>query len=343
MAPIVEFVDVSKTYPVRGDTGTFEALSGIDLAIEEGSISAVIGGSGAGKSTLVRMINALERPSSGQVRVEGTDITTLRARQVRALRTRIGMVFQQFNLLSSRTVYANIAFALESAGIEKSKHRDRIAELLHFVGLAEKAWSYPAELSGGQKQRVGIARALAAHPRILLADEATSALDPQTTNDVLRLLKQVNAEFGITVVVITHEMDVVRKIADRVAVLDCGRLVEEGSVYDIFAEPKAELTAGFVATAMHNTPSPEDAAALAGNYPGRLVAVGIHDEQRIGAVLAEAIRATDVGFEFAYGGISALGGRSVGNLTLELTGPQHQVDDVIARLRTHTSVAELGR
>ena len=341
MAPIVEFIDVSKTYPVRGDTGAFEALSGITLAVEAGTISAVIGGSGAGKSTLVRMINALERPSAGRVLVEGADITTLRPKQVRELRTRIGMVFQQFNLLSSRTVYGNIGFALESAGVARAAHRDRIAELLHFVGLAEKAWAYPGELSGGQKQRVGIARALAANPRILLADEATSALDPQTTNDVLRLLKKVNEELGITVVVITHEMDVVRKIADRVAVLDRGRLIEEGSVYDIFAEPRTELTASFVATAMHNTPSVEDAAALSGSYPGRLVAVGVGDRRRIGAVLAEAVRATDVGFEFAYGGISALGGRSVGSLTLELTGPDAQVDAVIAALREHTSVAEL--
>ncbi|MCV7193983.1 methionine ABC transporter ATP-binding protein [Mycolicibacterium brumae] len=344
MAPIVEFVDVSKTYPVRGDAGSFDALSNISLAIEDGSISAIIGGSGAGKSTLVRMINALERPTGGKVLVEGVDITTLSAKEIRKLRNRIGMVFQQFNLLSSRTVYGNIAFALEAAGIDKARHRDRIAELLHFVGLAEKAWSYPSQLSGGQKQRVGIARALAANPRILLADEATSALDPQTTNDVLRLLQKVNAEFGITVVVITHEMDVVRKIADRVAVLEDGRLIEEGSVYDIFAAPQAELTAGFVATAMHNRPSAEDTALLADAHPGRLIAVGVGEGLRFGAALTDALRAADgVGFEIVYGGVSALGGRSVGNLTLALTGPDSRVDDVIARLREHTTVEELAR
>jgi len=340
--PIVEFVDVTKRYPAGAGTASSEALSHINLAIEAGSISAVIGGSGAGKSTLVRMINALETPTSGRVLVEGVDITTLSAREIRRLRSRIGMVFQRFNLLGSRTVYGNVAFALEAAGVPRDEHRDRIAQLLHFVGLAEKAWAYPAQLSGGQQQRVGIARALAAQPQILLADEATSALDPQTTNDVLRLLRKVNAEFGITVVVITHEMDVVRKIADRVAVLDAGHLVEQGEVYDVFADPQAELTASFVAGSLHDRPSADDAAALARRHEGRLVTVGVSDTERIGAVLADAVRTTAAGFEFVYGGISALGGRSVGNVTLALSGPDADVDEMIARLRRHARVDELG-
>ncbi|WP_167096775.1 methionine ABC transporter ATP-binding protein [Mycobacterium sp. DL592] len=342
MAPIVEFVNVTKTYPVEGSKETFNAVESISLTIESGSIYAIIGGSGAGKSTLVRLINALERPTSGQVIVEGTDITTLTAKQTRELRTRIGMVFQQFNLLNSRTVYGNIAFALESAGVPKESHRDRIAELLHFVGLAEKAWAFPRQLSGGQKQRVGIARALAANPKILLADEATSALDPQTTNDVLRLLQRVNADFGITVIVITHEMDVVRKIADRVAVLDRGELVEEGDVYTIFSEPQAELTTAIVSNSLHDKPSPTDAAELSARYPGKLVAVSVADQDRVGAILADAVRSTDVGFEFVYGGISALQGRSVGNITLALTGSDSAVEQVVTELRSHTTVQELG-
>lgn len=342
MAPIVEFVNVTKTYPVEGSKDTFDAISGVSLTIEAGSIYAIIGGSGAGKSTLVRTINALERPTTGQVIIEGTDITALSAKKIRELRTRIGMVFQQFNLLNSRTVYGNIAFALESAGVPTDQHRDRIAELLHFVGLAEKAWAYPRQLSGGQKQRVGIARALAANPKILLADEATSALDPQTTNDVLRLLKRVNSEFGITVVVITHEMDVVRKIADRVAVLDRGKLVEEGDVYSIFSAPKAELTTAIVANSLHDKPSDVDAAALAARYPGRLVAVSVTDDDRVGTVLAEAVRGSDVGFEFVYGGISALQGKAVGNITLALTGSDSSIDRVVTQLRSHTTVQELG-
>ncbi len=341
MTAIVEFVNLTKTYPVEGSKDTFDALKSINLAIEGGTIYAIIGGSGAGKSTLVRMINALEHPTSGQVIIEGTVITELNAKQIRQLRTRIGMVFQQFNLLNSRTVYGNIAFALESAGVPKERHRDRIAELLHFVGLAEKAWAYPRQLSGGQKQRVGIARALAANPTILLADESTSALDPQTTNDVLKLLKRVNSELGITVIVITHEMDVVRKIADRVAVLDRGELVEEGDVYRIFSEPRADLTRNIVANSLHDKPSAADAADLAERYPGRLVAVSVSDQDRVGRVLAEAVRTADVGFEFVYGGISALQGKSVGNITLALTGPDDAVDQVVARLGSQTTVQEL--
>jgi D-methionine transport system ATP-binding protein len=342
MAPIVEFVNVTKTYTIEGSKDTFHALSSINLSIEEGSISAIIGGSGAGKSTLVRMINALERPTTGQVIIEGTDITTLSSKEIRQVRTRIGMVFQQFNLMGSRTVYDNIAFALDCAGVSKETHRNRIAELLHFVGLAEKAWNYPRQLSGGQKQRVGIARALAANPKILLADEATSALDPATTNDVLRLLKRVNAEFGITVIVITHEMDVVRKLADQVTVLDRGHLVEEGDVYTVFSAPQAPLTIDIVANSLHDKPSATDTAELAQRHSGRLVAVSVTDQNHIGAVLADAIRATDVSFEFVYGGISALQGRPVGNVTLALSGSDAAVEQVVAQLRSHTTVQELG-
>jgi D-methionine transport system ATP-binding protein len=342
MTAIVEFVDLTKAYPVEGSKETFEALESVTLRIEAGSIYAIIGGSGAGKSTLVRMINALERPTSGQVMIEGTDITTLSAKQIRSLRTRIGMVFQQFNLLNSRTVYGNIAFALEAAGVPAEQHRNRIAELLHFVGLAEKAWSYPRQLSGGQKQRVGIARALAANPKILLADEATSALDPQTTNDVLQLLKRVNSEFGITVVVITHEMDVVRKIADRVAVLDSGALVEEGDVYTVFTAPQAELTRRIVTNSLHDKPSATDARELAQRHPGRLVALKISDEDHAGSVLARAVRASDVDFEFVYGGISALKGRSVGNITLAVRGSDAAIDDFVAQLSSEIDVLELG-
>lgn len=341
MAPIVEFVNVTKTYPVEGSSDTFNALSSINLAIEAGSISAIIGGSGAGKSTLVRMINALEHPTTGKVIIEGTDITSLRPKQIRALRTHIGMVFQQFNLLNSRTVYGNIAFALECAGVPKESHRNRIAELLHFVGLAEKAWAFPRQLSGGQKQRVGIARALAANPKILLADEATSALDPQTTNDVLKLLKRVNSEFGITVIVITHEMDVVRKIADQVAVLDRGALVEEGDVYTVFSEPKADLTIRIVENSLHDKPSATDTEELAKRHPGRLVSVSVSDDDRVGAVLVEAVRSNDIGFEFVYGGISALQGRLVGNITLALTGSDAAIDQVVSELGSHAKVQEL--
>lgn len=339
--PIIELRGVTKTYRVEGAKTTFNALEDISLSIDAGEIFAIIGGSGAGKSTAVRLINALERPTSGQVLVEGTDLATLNAKQIRALRTRVSMVFQQFNLMNSRTVYANIGFALEIAQYPKAKRRNRIAELLHFVGLAEKAWAYPDQLSGGQKQRVGIARALAADPAILLADEATSALDPQTTNEVLRLLKRVNDELGITVVVITHEMDVVRKIADRVAVLDSGRLVEQGDVYDVFAHPQAELTTRIVEDSIHGRPSADDAAKLSARYQGTFIAVPIGEHTHVGDILADLTRSTDLGFEFVYGGISALHGRSVGNITLLLKGSDDAVTAAVTRLQAETPGAEV--
>ncbi|MFD1048784.1 methionine ABC transporter ATP-binding protein, partial [Kibdelosporangium lantanae] len=222
--PLIEFRGVGKTF------GSVTALDGVDLTIDAGEIYAVIGHSGAGKSTLVRLINALERPTTGSVLVDGVDITDLPERRLRAVRLGIGMVFQQFNLLRSRTVFGNVAYPLKIAGWNKEDRRKRVAELLNFVGIADRAWHYPDQLSGGQKQRVGIARALATNPKILLADESTSALDPETTGEVLRLLRRVNQEFGVTIVVITHEMEVVREIADRVAVLQDGRVIEHGPV-----------------------------------------------------------------------------------------------------------------
>ncbi|HNP57576.1 MAG TPA: methionine ABC transporter ATP-binding protein [Gordonia sp. (in: high G+C Gram-positive bacteria)] len=340
--PIIELRHVTKSYPVKGSKEVFDALSDINLTIDRGEIFAIIGGSGAGKSTAVRLINALERPTSGQVFVEGVDLGTLRGKAIRSLRTRVSMVFQQFNLLNSRTVYANVDFALEVAGYPKAQRRNRIAELLHFVGLADKAWEYPTQLSGGQKQRVGIARALAANPSVLLADEATSALDPQTTNDVLTLLKRVNDEFGITVVVITHEMDVVRKLATRVAVLDKGRLVEEGDVYDVFAHPQARLTKSIVEDSLHGRPNAAETATLTARYTsGTFISVPIGEHTAVGDILADVTRSTDLGFEFVYGGISALQGRSVGNITLLLKGSDEAVAAAIARLRESTPEAEV--
>lgn len=341
MPALIELDNVTKTYSVEGSKETFDAVSSISLSIEAGDIYAIIGGSGAGKSTVVRLINALETATSGDIWVDGTNITTLGRKAIRSVRANIGMVFQQFNLLNSRTVYGNIAFALETVNYPKDKHRDRIAELLHFVGLSEKAWAYPRQLSGGQKQRVGIARALAANPKILLADEATSALDPQTTNDVLKLLKRVNTEFGITVVVITHEMDVVRKIANRVAVLDRGRLVEEGDVYRIFSDPQADLTQRIVEYSLHDKPGGDEVGTLADRYNARLVSVDVSDGHRVGPVLAEVARGSDLDFEIVYGGVSELQGRPVGNITLALSGSQAAVDRVIEQLRVTTRVEEL--
>ena len=337
--PIIKFTNVTKTF--ASPSGPVTAVDAVDLSIEQGEIFGIIGYSGAGKSTLVRLINGLERISTGQVVVDGVDISTLPESRLRAVRSGIGMVFQQFNLFRSRTVAGNVAFPLRVAGWPKDKRDARVAELLHFVGLLERAHSYPDQLSGGQKQRVGIARALATNPRILLADESTSSLDPETTQDVLALLRKVNQEFGITIVVITHEMDVVRSIAHRVAVLDQGRIVEEGSVFDVFSDPQTATSRKFVSSVLHDQPSDGDLERLRGKHGGRIVTAQVTDGSRLGAVLSDAGK-YNVRFEIIFGGISSLQQKSFGSLTLELTGPDAGIDIVVAELRAITSVEEVA-
>jgi D-methionine transport system ATP-binding protein len=232
---MIRLIDVHKSYAARGTAPTPAAIDGVSLDVPRAAVFGVIGQSGAGKSTLLRLINALERPSAGIVEVDGIDVASLSPAGLRLLRQRIGMIFQSFGLLSSRTVAANVAFPLHLAGVPRAEREAKVAQLLDRVGMAGLAARYPAELSGGQKQRVGIARALATDPDILLCDEATSALDPETTRQVLALLRDLNRDLGLTIVLITHEMEVVRAVCDRVAVLDRGRLVETGAVADIFA------------------------------------------------------------------------------------------------------------
>jgi D-methionine transport system ATP-binding protein len=339
-APIIAFRGVTKSFG-SGDAAA-PAVDRLDLEIGRGEIFGIIGYSGAGKSTLVRLINALEHPTAGSVIVEGRDLTTLTERELRRVRAGIGMIFQQFNLFRSRTVFGNVAYPLKVAGWPADKRKQRVAELLAFVGLTEKAWSYPDQLSGGQKQRVGIARALATNPDILLADEATSALDPETTSDVLALLKRVNRELGVTIVVITHEMEVVRSIADRVAVLDAGRVIESGSVFQVFSDPQTPTAQRFVGTVLRNQPGEADIERLRGKHAGRIVSARIHDDGRLGSVLSDAVGRHNVRFEIVYGGISALQGRSFGSLTLELLGEPADVDALIADLRSVTEVEEVA-
>lgn len=237
METIIQIKDVTKTFV--GKDNKVEALKGINLDIHKGEIYGIIGMSGAGKSTLVRCLNFLERPSSGTVLIEGKDLSALKDSELRKTRTEIAMIFQHFNLLMQRTVLDNICFPLEITGSSKKKARERARELLEIVGLSEKEKAYPAQLSGGQKQRVAIARALANNPRILLCDEATSALDPTTTKSILALLKEINEKYGITIVIITHEMAVVQEICTHVAIIDSGVLAETGSVEEVFVRPKS--------------------------------------------------------------------------------------------------------
>lgn len=238
MEAIIQIKDVTKTF--IGRENEVEALKGINLDIEKGNICGIIGMSGAGKSTLVRCLNFLEKPTSGTVLIEGQDLQAMNDAQLRKVRTEIAMIFQHFNLLMQRNVRDNVCFPLEIVGMKRKEAKNRAMELLKIVGLTEKAKAYPAQLSGGQKQRVAIARALAANPKILLCDEATSALDPQTTQSILQLLKQINKDYGITIVIITHEMSVVREICSHVAIIGGGRLVEQGRVSEIFSHPKTK-------------------------------------------------------------------------------------------------------
>lgn len=241
---MISLRNVSKTFNVRGRE--VRAVDSVDLTIDRGDVFGVIGYSGAGKSTLIRLLNGLEKPGSGQVVVNGADIGAASESQLRALRPKIGMIFQHFNLLWSRTVESNIAMPMQIAGRPKAEIKARVAELIRLVGLEGREGSYPSQLSGGQKQRVGIARALANQPDVLLCDEATSALDPETTDQILDLLSQINRTLGLTIVLITHEMHVVRRICNRVAVMEAGRVVEEGPVVQVFQNPQAPITQRFL-------------------------------------------------------------------------------------------------
>ena len=238
MEPIIRVENISRTFQAKN--GRVEAVRDISFSIEKGDIFGIIGLSGAGKSTLVRCLNLLERPDQGSVWVDGKNLMELSEYELRRQRQDIGMIFQHFNLLMQRTVLDNVCFPMEIAGIKRKEARERAYAFLEKVGLSEKARAYPAQLSGGQKQRVAIARVLANNPKILLCDEATSALDPQTTRSILNLLKEINREYGITIVVITHEMAVIREICSKVAVLDHGTLAEQGTVDEVFAAPKTE-------------------------------------------------------------------------------------------------------
>ena len=243
---MIELTHISKNFASGGRT--VHAVQDVSLSIGKGEIFGIIGFSGAGKSTLVRCINLLERPTSGSVTVDGKEMTALSARELRQARKKIGMIFQHFNLMPSRTVFGNVAYPLRGSGLSREQIADKVHRLLELVGIGDKAEAYPKQLSGGQKQRVAIARALANDPNVLLCDEATSALDPQTTKAILRLLKNLNEKLGITVVIITHEMAVVKEICDRVAVMEHGRVVEQGEVFNVFVDPRQDITRSFIRT-----------------------------------------------------------------------------------------------
>ena len=340
---LISLQNVSKSYPpARKGESSVAALTEIDLEIEAGEIFGIIGYSGAGKSTLVRLINALETSTSGNITVDGQQVSGVPERKLKSLRLGIGMIFQQFNLFNAKTVRGNIAYPLRVAGRSKAEIAARVEELLDFVGLADKAGSYPEQLSGGQKQRVGIARALAASPKILLADEATSALDPETTHEVLSLLRRVNRELGITIVVITHEMDVIQNLATRVAVMDGGRIVEQGEVFEVFSNPLRPSSQKFVSTVVRGVPSPDELASLKARHEGRIVTLSFRDGNASQAEVFLELGRAGVGFELVYGGINDISGRAFGHLTLALKGADHVIDGVLASVGHGIKVTELS-
>jgi D-methionine transport system ATP-binding protein len=340
---MVRFETVSKVYPAYRDKPSVQALQDIDFAIPRGSITGVIGRSGAGKSSLVRLINGLEKPSTGRVVVDGREISALAGRELRLAQRSIGMIFQHFNLLSSRTAADNIALPLEIAGWTKADIAVRVAELLELVGIADKYDRYPSELSGGQKQRIGIARALATRPNVLLSDEATSALDPQTTRAILDLLANINRELGVTIVLITHEMSVVRQLAREVVVIDAGRIVERGHVADIFTHPRHPVTQAFLSEAVGDSlpvsltsrlvPQP----VAGGQAVIRVQVRGTDAGDTIVARLAREL-ATDVALLSAR--IDEIGGRHVGSLTIGIPGGEAAAKHAVSYLSQNNFLVE---
>ncbi|MCI1019460.1 methionine ABC transporter ATP-binding protein [Microbacterium sp. C5A9] len=341
--PIVSLTNVSKAYPARtpGD-GEIVAVDDVTLDIEKGDVFGIIGYSGAGKSTLVRLINALEPATGGTILVDGVDVTALRESELRKVRGGIGMIFQQFNLFASRSVKANIAYPLKLAGWSKPDIEKRVTELLSFVGLSDKAKAYPEQLSGGQKQRVGIARALATDPAILLADEATSALDPQTTHEVLDLLKRVNQEQGVTIVVITHEMDVIQTIATKVAVMENGRVIEQGDVFDVFSAPQNPASQRFVGTVVKGIPTPSELSVLRDRHQGRLVTFSFRDGDSSQAQVFLDLAGAGLDFELVYGGINDIRGRAFGHLTLAIRGDGAVIDRTLSAIADRVEVTEIA-
>ena len=322
----IEKIYDSPSWPVR-------AIKDISLHINRGEIYGIIGLSGAGKSTLVRCINLLERPTSGKVTVDGQDITAMSESQLRQARKSIGMIFQHFNLLSSATVYENVAFPLRLVNTPKEKIDKKVTELLELVGLADKANQYPSQLSGGQKQRVGIARALASEPKILLCDEATSALDPQTTKAILQLIRDINAKLKLTVVVITHEMQVIKDICDKVAVIDKGVIAEKGKVLDVFTNPQQPITKEFISVLLSN------------DLPVGFREREVHQEQFSGSILliritfigesanepviSRLIKNFDLNVGILFGSLDDIKGVPFGRLIISLDGRQLEIQEAL--------------
>lgn len=337
---MIRVENVSKTY--TGKQGTVEAVKDVSLEISRGEIFGVIGFSGAGKSTLIRLLNGLEAVTSGHIYINEKDITTLKRKELLKERQKIAMIFQHFNLLWSRTVEENIAFSLEIAGVPKAERKAKVAELIDLVGLTGREKSYPSQLSGGQKQRVGIARALANDPEVLLCDEATSALDPKTTKDILKLLVEINQELGLTIVLITHEMHVVRQICHRVAVMEEGRVVESGEVIEVFKNPQQPITKQFVGEERVDDEIDEVFHHLSTSLrPGVAVRIQYLGDRTGDAVLSEAIRKLDATVSILQAKVNITQKGILGSMIILIEEESSKGEEVIEYLKQAEIIVEV--
>ena len=337
---MITFQDVSKTFKVgKRDV---HAVQNVSLEVKKGDIFGIIGFSGAGKSTLLRLVNLLEKPTTGVITINNTDITSLSAKELRLQRRRIGMIFQNFNLFTSRTVAGNVGYPLKLEGTPKAEIARRTKELLEFVGLSDKADNYPEQLSGGQKQRVGIARALATNPEILICDEATSALDPETTEDILKLLKRVNEEFGITVLLITHEMNVISTICNRVAVMENGHVIEHGDVFEVFTNPSHPTTKRFIQSVNKDLPSQallKEWHAAGDQHIYQVTFTGAATSQPL---LSKITQQHDVHFNVVYGAVREIQNQLLGNLVVSFKGKPEDIQKAIQDLNQVVAIKEVS-
>ncbi|AKL13321.1 TPA: virulence-associated ABC transporter ATP-binding protein SfbB [Kluyvera intermedia] len=337
---MIEIDKVCVDFPAVRGAKPMRAVDSVSLRIAPGEIFGIVGTSGAGKSTLLRTLNALQRPSEGCVKVNGVAISQMEGLTLRKARQRIGMIFQHFNLMHTRTVAQNVAFSLKAAGWERSKIAPRVTEILELVGLGDKANRYPVQLSGGQKQRVGIARAIANHPDVLLCDEPTSALDLETSATILELLKQINTQLGITIVLITHEMNVIKSICDRVAVMSGGKVVESGDVFDIFAHPQHAFTQQLVSRTLNLT-LPD---RLREHLPGQLLKILFIGDSAEQPVLSDAAINFGVAVNILHGKIEYIGERALGILVVQLTAQDPAVvEQAVDYIRNRTAQVEVIR
>jgi D-methionine transport system ATP-binding protein len=332
---MIEVKNLVKVYDTK--KGSVTGVDDVSLKVEKGEIYGIVGYSGAGKSSLLRCLNLLEKPTSGEVFIEGVELTSLGKGDLRKSRLKIGMIFQHFHLVSAKTVSENIAFALKAAGTPKTKINERVLELLHMVGLSDKKDVYPAQLSGGQKQRVGIARALANNPTVLLCDEATSALDPSTTRSILSLLKKINRELGITIVLITHEMEVVKTICDRMAVMQDGKIIEEGNVYDVFANPQEPLTKDFVNSILQF----ELPERLMKEREGKLIKIYFQGEIAEQGVISDVFQKFKVRGNILHGKIEYIQEIPLGIFIMEVSGETLEIDRAIDYIAARTRNLEV--